>query len=124
MPRIAYYATRRPFCGDWRFGWLIFSYEHVAAGFARRTLVCASTGAWKDPIPRLLQPEPAADVRSWGSLNPGSSWLLLQPIRQDTRLCSALGVWFTPELRRANSGRGLHNWSMISIARRAAIRST
>ena len=92
MPRIAYYATRRRYLWDRRFGWLIFSYEHVAAGL-RDTRLSAHRPAPEDPIPRLLQPV-AADVRGVRSIQAG--WLLCSDPPRHTWLRSALGVWFTP----------------------------
>src|SRR5207302_2570419 len=67
-PYAAYRVPRNetPVLWDRRFGWLIFRYEHVAAGL-RDTRVAAHRPAPDDPIPRLLQPL-AADLRAARSI--------------------------------------------------------
>src|ERR1051326_8831602 len=88
------YATYRvlqdetPVLWDRRFGWLIFSYEHVTAGL-RDTRLSAHRPAPDDPIPRLLQPV-AADVRRVRSIQ--ARWLLCSDPPRHTWLRSALSA--------------------------------
>ena len=93
-PYAAYRVLRNetPVLWDRRFGWLIFSYEHVAAGL-RDTRLSAHRPAPDDPIPRLLQ-RVAADVRGVRSIQ--ARWLLCSDPPRHTWLRSALGAWFTP----------------------------
>jgi pimeloyl-[acyl-carrier protein] synthase len=79
---------------DRRFGWLVFTYEDVAAGLKDPRLSARRPSA-EDPIPRVLQPI-AADVRELRSRQ--GKWLLCADPPRHTRLRGLIGTAFSPRI--------------------------